>query len=162
MFPDDILHQSAELLNLARKHKVTITTAESCTGGLIAACLTEIPGSSDVFERGFVTYSNSAKHQQLGVPEALIHEHKAVSEPVARAMAEGAIEYSEATLAIAVTGIAGPGGGTPLKPVGLVHMAATLRGKPTVHERHLFGDVGRTEIRLATVRAALAMMASLI
>lgn len=162
MFPGDILRQAEEFLALARKHKLQIATAESCTGGLIAACLTEIPGSSDVFDRGFITYSNRAKHQQLGVPEALILEHKAVSEPVARAMAEGAIEHSDASLALAVTGIAGPGGGSPLKPVGLVHMAATRRGHPTVHERHLFGDIGRSEIRLATVRAALKLMSGLI
>lgn len=162
MFPADILKQAEDFINLAKKRRILVATAESCTGGLIAACLTEIAGSSDVFERGFVTYSNSAKHQQLGVPEALIHEHGAVSEPAARAMAEGALQHSMATLAIAVTGIAGPGGGGKFKPVGLVHIAAAMRGKPTVHERHLFGDIGRTEVRLATVRAALNLMARLV
>lgn len=161
MFPADILKQAEDFLAKARENGILVATAESCTGGLIAACLTEIAGSSDVFERGFVTYSNSAKHQQLGVPQTLIDEHGAVSEPVARAMAEGAVAHSPATLAVAVTGIAGPGGDTKLKPVGLVHMAAARRGKPTVHERHLFGDIGRTQVRLATLRAALHLMARL-
>lgn len=147
---------------LARHNHVTVATAESCTGGLIAACLTEISGASAVFDRGFVVYSNAAKHQLLGVPEALILEHGAVSEPVARAMAEGVLDKSPAGLSIAVTGIAGPNGGTTLKPVGLVHIAATRRGRPTVHEKHLFGSIGRTQIRLATIRAALALMTTLI
>jgi nicotinamide-nucleotide amidase len=131
-----------------------LTTAESCTGGLIVACLTEIPGSSSVVERGYVTYDNRAKAEMLGVPAALIERVGAVSEEVARVMAEGALERAEVDLAIAVTGIAGPGGATPNKPVGLVHLAVARRGAATRHAREIFpGD--RSAIRLASVVAAL-------
>jgi nicotinamide-nucleotide amidase len=124
---------------------------------LIAALLTEIPGSSDVVERGMVVYSNEAKAEQLGVPPDLIRTHGAVSEPVARAMAEGALAHAHAALSIAVTGIAGPGGGTADKPVGLVHFASARTGAPTLHERHVFpGD--RAAIRMASVVAALHLM----
>ncbi len=137
-----------------------IVTAESCTGGLIAGCLTGIAGSSAVFERGFVTYSNQAKTEILGVPAELIAEHGAVSEPVARAMAAGALENSRAELAIAVTGIAGPGGGSRTRPVGLVHFAAASADAGAVHIREVFaGD--REEVRLATVRRALDMLGEL-
>jgi nicotinamide-nucleotide amidase len=135
-----------------------LATAESCTGGLIAGLLTEIPGSSDVVERGFVTYSNAAKTEQLGVPADLIAKHGAVSEPVARAMAEGALAQSRADLAVSVTGVAGPGGGTPTKPVGLVHVAVARRGGSTVHQELRLGDLGREPIRMATVEAALALL----
>lgn len=160
MFHPDLLHQAELLLATARARGVRIVTAESCTGGLVAGLLTEIPGSSDVVDRGFVTYSNHAKAEALGVPVALLKAHGAVSEPVAVAMVEGALMHAHANLAIAVTGIAGPGGGLPGKPVGLVHMAAALRGQAPVHEVHHFGGIGRTPVRLATVSAALALMQS--
>lgn len=136
--------------------------AESCTGGLITGLLTEIPGSSDALERGFVTYSNASKIEMLGVSEALIRDHGAVSEPVARAMAEGAVRRSAAQLAVAVTGVAGPGGGSEEKPVGLVHIAAAREGRATSHERHLFGDIGRHEIRMASVQTALELLLRLL
>jgi nicotinamide-nucleotide amidase len=156
------LQLAEQLLERARANKVLLATAESCTGGLIAALLTEIPGSSDVFERGFVTYSNCAKVDLLRIPEELITELGAVSEPVARRMAEGAIELSRAQAAVAVTGIAGPGGGTADKPVGLVHIAAARKGAETLHERRVFGDVGRSAIRMASVEAALGLLLRLL
>ena len=119
-----LLTKAAALLDAARERGELIATAESCTGGLLAATLTAIPGSSDVFERGFVTYSNASKSEMLGVPVWLIERHGSVSEDVARAMVGGALTHSRATLAVAVTGIAGPSGGTHEKPVGLVHLAA--------------------------------------
>ena len=146
-----------QLLDRFRADGLRLATAESCTGGLIAAALTEVPGSSDVVDRGFVTYSNEAKRELLGVPEALLAEHGAVSEPVARAMAEGALARSVSDVAVAVTGVAGPGGGSAAKPVGLVHLAAARRGGPTLHQEQRFGDVGRREIRVLTVEAALAL-----
>jgi nicotinamide-nucleotide amidase len=162
MFSADLVQDAAHLLAAARARNIKITSAESCTGGLIAALLTEIAGSSDVFDRGFVTYSNQAKEDMLGVPGAMIRQHGAVSESVARAMAEGAIRQSAAQLAVAVTGIAGPGGGTDEKPVGLVHIAAARAGEATLHRECRFGDVGRTEVRLATVKVALEMLTSLV
>ena len=158
MFSPELLSLSREVLAAARAKGLRIATAESCTGGLIAALLTEIAGSSDVFERGFVTYSNAAKEQLLGVPRETLSEHGAVSEAVARAMAEGAIINSEADLSVAVTGIAGPGGGTPQKPVGLVHIAASRKGGDTIHRECRFGDIGRGEIRVVTVQTALEML----
>jgi nicotinamide-nucleotide amidase len=138
------------------KH-LTVTTAESCTGGLIAACLTEVSGASAVFMRGFVTYANAAKTDLLGVPEVLLAEVGAVSEEVARAMAEGALERAAADIAISATGIAGPGGGTATKPVGLVHMAAARRGFETLHQASVFaGD--RQAVRAQAVDAALALL----
>ena len=157
-FTPELLQQAAEFLATARAGGWKIATAESCTGGLIAGLLTEIPGSSDVFERGFVTYSNRAKEEMLGVPAALLRQHGAVSEPVARAMAEGAIRNSTAHLSIAVTGIAGPGGGTEEKPVGLVHIAAARAGTATAARICRFGDIGRDRVRLKTVEAALALL----
>jgi nicotinamide-nucleotide amidase len=141
---------------------LTIATAESCTGGLIAGVLTEVPGSSAVLERGFVTYSNTAKTEMLGVPSSLIVLNGAVSEEVACAMVEGALLRSPADLAVAVTGIAGPSGGSPTKPVGLVHFAAQRRGRAIRHAERRFGDIGRSAVRLATVSAALAMLRDLI
>ncbi len=159
---DALLAQAAELLTEARKRGVTIATAESCTGGLLAATITAIPGSSDVFERGFVTYSNASKSELLGVPVWLIERHGAVSEDVARAMAGGALTHSRATIALAVTGVAGPGGGTAEKPVGLVHFAAGRRDTEISHARVLFGDVGRSRIRRDAVAYALTLLASLL
>ena len=146
------------VLDAARGRRATIATAESCTGGLIAAALTDIAGSSDVFDRGFVTYSNSAKAELLQVPPALIDQNGAVSEAVARAMAEGALAASAATLAVSVTGIAGPGGGTPEKPVGLVWLATAVRGGPTLASKRRFGDLGRTAVRLEATRAGLRLL----
>ncbi len=138
-----------------------IATAESCTGGLIAGVLTEIAGSSAVVERGFVTYSDEAKTGMLGVPKELVAAHGAVSEVVAIAMAEGAIAHSLADLSVAVTGIAGPGGGSAEKPVGLVHFAVAVRGGATIHAVRRFGDIGRSEVRLATIELALTMLRDL-
>jgi nicotinamide-nucleotide amidase len=162
MFSPDLLAHAENLLAKARAGGVRIATAESCTGGLIAALLTEIPGASDVFGRGFVTYSDKAKEDMLGVPAASLRQHGAVSEAVARIMAEGAIRNSTAQLSVAVTGIAGPGGGTEEKPVGLVHIAAARAGEPTLHRECRFGDIGRSAIRLASVEAALEMLQSLV
>ncbi|MGE0856745.1 MAG: CinA family protein, partial [Hyphomicrobiaceae bacterium] len=143
-----------------RTHRLKLVTAESCTGGLIAALFTEIAGSSDVVDRGYVTYSNAAKTACLGVPAALVAKAGAVSREVAVAMAEGALAHSEAQVAIAVTGIAGPGGGSLEKPVGLVHLAAHRKGHVTRHRECRFGDIGRTAVRLATVAAALELISA--
>lgn len=144
------------LAQVCRERQLRVVTAESCTGGLVAGCLTEIAGVSDVFVGGFVTYANEAKMRDLSVPEELLKMHGAVSAEVARAMAEGACKRSGAELGISATGIAGPGGGTPQKPVGLVHIAVARRGHETLHERHVFpGD--RQAVRLAAVEAALAL-----
>ncbi|MFM9890392.1 MAG: CinA family protein [Rickettsiales bacterium] len=157
MFLTKLIHDAEQLLAACRAQGLTLTTAESCTGGLIAALLTEIPGSSDVVVGGFITYANAAKNRMLGVDAALIEMHGAVSEPVARAMAEGALQASDASLAIAVTGIAGPGGATPTKPVGLVHLACARVGHATLHRTcHFSGD--RSAVRFAAVKAALELM----
>lgn len=161
MFPERLIKKVGLLLKNCEQNGLTVVTAESCTGGLIAALLTEIPGSSSVFECGFVTYSNTAKKTALGVPEAVLAKHGAVSDEVAGAMAVGAIAKSGATLAVAVTGIAGPGGGTAEKPVGLVYIAVVRAGgKVYVKQHHFSGD--RKAVRLASVDAALDMMADLI
>jgi len=162
MFSPDLLARAEKLLADARAKGLKITTAESCTGGLIAGLLTEIAGSSDVFERGFVTYSNQAKEEMLGVPAALLRQHGAVSEAVARMMAEGAIRNSTAQLSVAVTGIAGPGGGSDDKPVGLVHIAAARAGKATQHRECRFGDIRRSTVRLRSVEIALTLLNELI
>jgi nicotinamide-nucleotide amidase len=156
-----LLAVAAKLLDACRGRNETIVTAESCTGGLVAAALTAIPGSSAVFERGFVTYSNSAKSEALGVPFWLIERHGAVSEDVARAMAGGALTHSHASLAVAVTGIAGPDGGTEEKPVGLVCFAAGRRDQPMRGETVAFGDLGRAEIRRRSVERALDLLLAL-
>jgi nicotinamide-nucleotide amidase len=158
MFPAALTAAATALLAALRARGIKLATAESCTGGLIAALLTEIPGSSDVVERGFVTYSNEAKTQMLGVPADLIARHGAVSEPVARAMAEGALACSEAQIAVAVTGVAGPGGGSPEKPVGLVYLAVARKGADTLHLELCVGDIGRGPIRIETVRSALQLV----
>jgi len=148
------------VISALRGKNLTVATAESCTGGMIAASLTDVAGSSKVFERGFVTYSNEAKTELLGVPAAMIAEHGAVSEPVARAMAQGALAHSYADVAVAITGIAGPGGGTAEKPVGLVYIGAARRGSATTVERHVFGG-DRADVRQATVQRALELLLSL-
>src|SRR5579884_878093 len=150
MFPADLLSRAEMLLAGARARGLKIATAESCTGGLVAGLLTEIAGSSDVFERGFVTYSNQAKQELLGVRGELLATHGAVSAEVARAMAQGALSHSKADIAVAVTGIAGPGGGTADKPVGLVHFAAA-RGDRVVSRECRFGDIGRSAVRMKSV-----------
>ncbi len=155
---DDLLPRAAALLEACRARGLMIATAESCTGGLVAALLTEIPGSSAVVERGFVVYSNEAKAEALGVPAALIAAHGAVSEPVARAMAEGAIARSRADLAVAITGVAGPGGGSAEKPVGLVHFGLAARGGETRHLERRYGDLGRAGVRRRAVEDALALL----
>lgn len=161
MFPPAVLQQAEQLLSRARRLKLKIATAESCTGGLVAACLTEIAGSSDVFERGFVTYSNEAKQSLLGVPGDLIADYGAVSEPVARAMAQGALAHSPADLVVALTGVAGPGGGTKDKPVGLVHVAALRRGGPSLHQELRLDNIGRGAVRQKSVEAALELLGRL-
>lgn len=156
-FPEHFLRKTVVLLNTCRSQGFRIATAESCTGGLITSCLTAVAGSSDVVERGFITYSNAAKQELLGVREGLIIEHGAVSEPVARAMAEGAIECSHAQLGIAITGIAGPSGATETKPVGLVHIAAARASRETSHQSYvLVGD--REAIRMQSIEAALDLL----
>jgi nicotinamide-nucleotide amidase len=162
MFPGALLEDARAILERARKAQLMIAAAESCTGGLIATLFTEIAGSSDVFERGFVTYSNEAKEDLVGVPTDLIRSHGAVSEAVARAMADGALKHSLAQVAVAVTGIAGPGGGTTEKPVGLVYIAVAGTDRETQVREFRFGDIGRSQVRLATVAQALALLKSAI
>ncbi len=158
---DGLRALAAQVLKACNARGLMLATAESCTGGMVAAALTDIPGSSAVVERGFVTYSDAAKTESLGVPAALIETHGAVSEPVARAMAEGTLEHSRADLAVSVTGIAGiagPGGGSAEKPEGLVHFACARRGGATAHARVEFGAAGRDRVRAASVRRALEML----
>jgi len=162
MFGENLLAQAKQFLDGARAQGLRVVTAESCSGGLIAALLTEIPGSSDVVERGFVTYSNEAKEDLLGVPGDVIAQYGAVSEPVARAMAEGALKHSLAHLAVAVTGIAGPGGGTAEKPVGLVYVAALRLGRAPMIKELRLGDIGRSEVRSRTVAEAMALLRKLL
>ena len=160
--PDRELSEQAQaLLDLCRGKRLKIAAAESCTGGLVAATLTEIAGSSDVFERGFVTYSNEAKQAMLGVPEATLASHGAVSRETAEAMAKGALAHAPADLAVSITGIAGPGGATAGKPVGLVHFAAASRGGALIHHERRYGDIGRAAVRRAAVVEALAMLGAL-
>lgn len=158
MFPTDLIMAARLLLADAEERRLKIAVAESCTGGLVCGLLTEIAGSSAVFERGFITYSNRAKSEQLGVPGDLIADVGAVSEAVARAMAEGALANAHANAAVAITGVAGPGGGTAMKPVGLVHIAAARENRAILHEVHRFGPLERGEIRLAAVAAAIALL----
>ncbi|MDX2289628.1 MAG: CinA family protein [Hyphomicrobiaceae bacterium] len=157
MLAEATIEQAAALLVSLRRRGLSLVTAESCTGGLIAAALTAVPGASDVVDRGHVTYSNAAKTEMLGVSSALIADKGAVSAEVARAMAVGALEKSTAAVAVAVTGIAGPGGGSGAKPIGLVHLAVAM-GTRVVHEERRFGDLGRDGIRSATVAAAFALI----
>lgn len=149
------------LLDLCKAKKLMVATAESCTGGLVAGALTEIAGSSAVVDRGFVTYTNEAKHQMLGVPTATLAGHGAVSRDTAEAMARGVLGHADAHLAVAITGIAGPGGGSAEKPVGLVHFAAAARDGRLIHHEKRFGDIGRAEVRRRSVLEALAMLTEL-
>ncbi len=158
MFADKILKLAESVLAEARAKNLKIVTAESCTGGLVAGVLTEIAGSSDVFERGFVTYSNDAKQECLGVIDDTLDKFGAVSASTAIAMAEGALANSSADVSVAITGIAGPGGGSPDKPVGLVHFATARRGRATISEVRRFGDIGRNAIRMASVEIAITLL----
>jgi nicotinamide-nucleotide amidase len=158
MFSTTQLEAARGLLAAYRARELRIVTAESCTGGLIAALLTEIPGSSDVLERAFVTYSNAAKSECLGVPAELLVREGAVSAAVTRAMAEGALRHSPATVAVAVTGVAGPAAGSAAKPIGLVHLAVARVGGPTQHQECRFGDVGRARVRSQSVDVALSLL----
>jgi nicotinamide-nucleotide amidase len=158
MFDDAVLAAARGLLASCRAKGLLLATAESCTGGLIVGALTEIAGSSEVVERGFVTYSNEAKTAMLGVPRELIERHGAVSEEVAKAMVEGALAHSGADIAVSVTGIAGPGGGSAEKPVGLVHFGGAAKAQAVRHMEKRFGDVGRSEVRRLTVLSALELL----
>jgi nicotinamide-nucleotide amidase len=161
IFPDTCADAAAALLAACARRGLRLATAESCTGGLIGGCLTEIAGSSAVVDRGYVVYGDRAKVEMLGVEEATLAAHGAVSEAVAREMAAGALARSGCALAVAVTGVAGPGGGSAEKPVGLVHLAAALRDVAVRHRRRVFpGD--RSAIRLATVEEALALALELV
>jgi nicotinamide-nucleotide amidase len=161
MAEQDLIAAARALLDLCRAKALTIAAAESCTGGLLAATLTEIPGSSAVFDRGFVTYSNAAKTAMLGVPVELLAAFGAVSRETAQAMAGGALERAGVDLAVAITGVAGPGGAQPGKPVGLVHFATASRGGGRSHQAREFGDIGRAQVRRESVRVALAMLREL-
>jgi nicotinamide-nucleotide amidase len=157
MFPKDITELTIELIAKCRRNNIKIATAESCTGGLIAGCLTSVSGSSDVFERGFSTYSNQSKNEMLGVSMEAIIANGAVSNHVAKAMCEGVLNNAPVQLTIAVTGIAGPGGGSPDKPVGTVEIASACTWKETISQHYLFeGD--RNAVRLSTVREAIKIM----
>jgi nicotinamide-nucleotide amidase len=158
MFDPQILKLAETVLAEARAKGLKIATAESCTGGLVGGALTEIAGSSDVFVEGFITYSNEAKMATLGVIVDTLDKFGAVSAPTAVAMAEGAIANSRADRTVAITGVAGPGGGTATKPVGLVHFAAARRGGKTEFEHKNFGDIGRAEVRMAAVVHALELL----
>ncbi|HPF22855.1 MAG TPA: CinA family protein [Hyphomonas sp.] len=158
MFPERLRNLAMLILDDAEQARLRICTAESCTGGLVAALFTDIPGSSTVFDRGFVTYSNRAKEEMLGVPGDVLADYGAVSEPVARMMAEGALEASRANIAVAITGVAGPGGGTRMKPVGTVHVACARENRAVVHEMLQVGDIGREGVRMAAVECALNLI----
>ncbi len=161
LFPEDTTRLAAEILATCRERKLMIATAESCTGGLVAACFTEIAGSSDAFDRGFVTYSNEAKRELLDVKPDTLEQFGAVSRQTALEMAEGALARSRADIAIAVTGIAGPGGGTAKKPVGLVHLAA-VAAEVVLHRECHFKHQGRSEVRLAALRESLNLIDTLL
>ncbi|HLI65535.1 MAG TPA: CinA family protein [Caulobacteraceae bacterium] len=158
MFSLEIETNARLLIDEARERRLRIVTAESCTGGLVSAALTAIAGSSDVFERGLITYSNRAKEELLGIAGDLIADYGAVSEPVVRMMAEGALENSNAHVSVAITGVAGPGGGTDLKPVGLVHFATCRANQSVMHRVERFGDLDRNEIQMAATQIALEML----
>ncbi|MEL6473108.1 MAG: CinA family protein [Pseudomonadota bacterium] len=158
MFPDRLFNLALLISDELRERRLKLVTAESCTGGLVAGLFTEISGSSAFMERGYVTYSNKAKEEVLGIPGDVIADYGAVSEPVARMMAEGALEQSRANIAISITGIAGPGGGTPMKPVGTVHFACLRENRAVFHQVQHYGDIGRRDVRLASVETALEMI----
>lgn len=158
MYDDDLQTRARALVALYKQAGLNAVTAESCTGGLVAGLITEVPGSSAVLERGFVTYSNAAKAQSLGVPTQTLRAHGAVSRETAEAMAAGALAHSMAKVAVAITGVAGPDGGTPEKLVGLVHFACQRRGRPVVAREMRFGPLTRPEIRRASILTALELL----
>lgn len=158
MFANELMKQTEKLIGICAEQKLKLSVAESCTGGLIGACLTAVAGASEVFDRGFVTYSNHAKRDMLGISETVLRAHGAVSEETVRAMAEGALKLSGSDLSVAVTGIAGPGGGGKDRPVGLVHFATTRKDSVTLHHVERFGDLGRHEVRMRTVETALMLL----
>ncbi len=161
MLDQELRERAVSLLDLCKSRHLTISTAESCTGGLLAAALTDIPGSSAVVDRGFVTYTNESKQQMIGVPAPTIEKYGAVSRETAEAMAKGTLAHTPADLAVSITGIAGPSGATPGKPVGLVHFAAASRGGRMIHHEGKFGDIGRSEVRRKSVLQAMAMLTEL-
>jgi nicotinamide-nucleotide amidase len=158
---EELQAAAREVLDICRTRGLTLATAESCTGGLVAGALTDLPGSSAVVDRGFVTYSNEAKQQMLGVLAETLRTYGAVSRETAEAMARGALAHADVDLVVAVTGIAGPGGGSRDKPVGLVHFACGARGGRMTHVEMRYGDLGRTEVRNKSVLQALAMLAAM-
>ncbi|MGA3339507.1 MAG: CinA family protein [Methylocella sp.] len=158
MFSEPFKSRAAALIDSCRAARLTIATAESCTGGLLAALITAIPGSSDVFERGFVTYSNAAKIESLGVTPQILERYGAVSAEAARAMAAGALTHSLASMALSITGIAGPGGGSSEKPVGLVHFGLARRGGAIIAVEKRFGELGRDEVRSAAIATAIDLL----
>ena len=158
LFPADIEQLATRIVTEFTQRNLTVATAESCTGGLIAGALTEVAGSSAVVDRGYITYSNTAKIEMIGVSNAVLMEYGAVSRQTALQMVDGALKRSGASLAVAVTGIAGPGGGSADKPVGLVHLAAKSRAGTLLHRDMRYGDLGRDGVRLATVKTALEML----
>ncbi|HEY2758151.1 MAG TPA: CinA family protein [Pseudolabrys sp.] len=161
MIDKEIIDASVHLLDLCKEKKLTVATAESCTGGLVAGALSEISGSSAVLDRGFVTYSNEAKQQMLGVTPSTIDVYGAVSKECAEEMAKGALAHAQVDLAVSITGIAGPTGATPGKPIGLVYFCAASRsGRLIAHDRK-YGDIGRSNVRRASVIQALAMLQEL-
>ena len=162
MISERLLHDASDLFERTKVLGHRLATAESCTGGLIAASITAVPGASVVLDRGFVAYSNEAKVEMLGVAADLINRRGAVSQEVALAMVDGALKHSRADIALAVTGIAGPDGGSAEKPVGLVHIAAARRNGPRLHEEHRFGDIGRHRIQAESAVAALTLAARLL
>lgn len=162
IWPDDIIQPAEILLESLVSHGWTIATAESCTGGMIVGALTDIPGSSRAVDRGFVTYSNAAKIDMLGVSPATLETFGAVSRETALEMVRGALMQSKSEVAVAVTGVAGPGGGSEEKPVGLVHIVAATRRGIILHRPMRYGDIGRDHVRLSTVRTALEMLQELI
>ncbi len=157
MYDESLIRLAAQLLGRCRRAGMMLATAESCTGGLIAACLTEVPGSSAVVERGFVTYTNEAKQEMLGVPAPLLRDKGAVSAEVAAAMAEGALAHARVDIALSVTGIAGPGGATPSKPVGLVYLGLALKAGDTRVDKRIFAG-SRMAVRLASLSHAFTLL----
>jgi len=161
MADQELMEAARALLDLCRGKGLMLAAAESCSGGLLAVTLTEIPGSSDVFERGFVTYSNEAKQVMLGVTPMTLAKHGAVSRETAEAMAMGVLAHAPVDLAVSITGIAGPGGAVPGKPVGLVYLAAASRSGRLIQHERKYGDIGRAQVRRACVIEALAMLSEL-
>lgn len=158
MLDEDLVKAAHDLLAICKRKNLLVATAESCTAGLVAGTLTEVPGTSSILDRGFITYSNEAKHEMLGVSRDLLADYGAVSREVAEAMASGVLGHSRVHLAMSVTGVAGPDGGTPAKPVGLVHFAAASRSGKLLHAERRFGNIGRSEVRKRSVLQAFLML----